>query len=66
MPRWAFDEVTKVMAEGHDRKHSHEVTIAVLEAVATVINEMLWGGGEMRWKDTEGRWGGAGGALEGR
>ena len=47
VPKWAVDEVRKVMAEGHSQRFSEEVTIAILEAVATVVNEDLWGGGEI-------------------
>ena len=47
VPRWATEEVIKVMAEGHSQRFSEEITIAILEAVATVVNEDLWGGGEI-------------------
>ena len=48
MPQWAVSEFTKVMAEGHSHKYSEAVTIAILESVATVINELKWGGGPLR------------------
>ena len=44
-PEWAVKQLTKAMAEGHLFRFSDEITIAILESVATVINEDLWGGG---------------------
>ena len=47
VPRWAHIQVKKVMEDGHEQRFSDEITIALLESVATVVNEDLWGGGPL-------------------